>query len=1042
MPTTEEGEGSRKGDAAAAPAAVDLQPEESSVADIRTPTPNDVLCGRGGIIDGHPGNERFRDLVRARKPLYHTSGKSRNSKAEIAREIVRMWRDARDPAPGRFLAKNEETGMWYEIGDQKARAKTSQALREADKSGDTTFSSEEKRAGPGESCGGETSPSLRRNPRRKVNCTTRDPTATVESNEEDNFSSKKNGPRMPSVSAARGIVAVPAPFAASDEETEKKNKGSASDDDADDEGEGDCWHNRTEDGDESVDSGSQGKFDDSSINENKEAAMFSEDEGDDFPEKCIFAVRRGLNVQNCIFLYWDDCAAQVENCENSEYEAFTLFQDAAEYMTSWREEEAREEREKRRLKRRRKRSRKVYEDEDEDSGLSASAEERSEGKWNDMYERLKKFKSEKGHMLVRASDGDAALFYWANAQKRHSHRWEDGKPSAMTQEKYDQLKAIDFSFSFTKARQETGDCATQANTVEVGPLAAAVPTANGMAAAKPFVSPLVIPPAANQMGVSHASIDMEDEEARSYAPREVAKTLATKIGTQKEDKKKAAKRSKGKNRYISESKANDSEEEALALEFASESEKKVSGTASMDQEKPEPGKKWEQRWESMFQALQEYQEANGHCYIRTSKDMDKKVESLYKWCAHQRREYMKFENGERTVLTKERVDRLDSMGFIFTNLREAKKRIFGESSGTTRVPSQGRQDKLKEKWEAMFLELEKFKEQYGHCFVPSAEAEQYDLLPNTYPFDPKLSRWAYTQRRYGMDKKKDKKSPLTDERMERLAQLGFVFESLPAAKREFKMGDAPNSDQKWEDYFELLHKFKDSHGHCDVSRKEPEHLPLYKWAMAQRQNYRRLQDGKSSPLTADRMMKLNEIGFSMKIKPGTKKSGKETIKKGRKPNMYNGRIWDEWYEELCTYQKENGTTRVPNSPYTQLRGWCLKQKYEFKKVTDGKPSILSAEQIARMTQLGFDFKIQENSKWEDRFKELEQFKETHGHILVPRHVGTLGKWLAVQRQKKKASGCWEEDQSDSRAGTTADRLGHGMAGPKDARAALRKETMG
>ena len=32
--------------------------------------------------------------------------------------------------PGRFLQKDEKSGLWYDIGDQKAREKTSQALRE------------------------------------------------------------------------------------------------------------------------------------------------------------------------------------------------------------------------------------------------------------------------------------------------------------------------------------------------------------------------------------------------------------------------------------------------------------------------------------------------------------------------------------------------------------------------------------------------------------------------------------------------------------------------------------------------------------------------------------------------------------------------------------------------------------------------------------------------------------------------------------------------------------------------------------------------
>ena len=96
--------------------------------DIPTPFihPNDVLCGRGGGTNNHAGNEKFRDLVNQQKVAYLHS--SKRDKPYVSRGIVRAVR-AQNP-PGRFLQKNEKTGFWYDIGDQKAREKTSQALRE------------------------------------------------------------------------------------------------------------------------------------------------------------------------------------------------------------------------------------------------------------------------------------------------------------------------------------------------------------------------------------------------------------------------------------------------------------------------------------------------------------------------------------------------------------------------------------------------------------------------------------------------------------------------------------------------------------------------------------------------------------------------------------------------------------------------------------------------------------------------------------------------------------------------------------------------
>ena len=94
---------------------------------VKDPRPNDVLCGRGGSINSHPGNERFRQLVDKRKRVYLTA-RFKREKRLIASSIVSEIR-ALDP-PGRFLQQDKASGLWKDIGDEKARDKTSQALRE------------------------------------------------------------------------------------------------------------------------------------------------------------------------------------------------------------------------------------------------------------------------------------------------------------------------------------------------------------------------------------------------------------------------------------------------------------------------------------------------------------------------------------------------------------------------------------------------------------------------------------------------------------------------------------------------------------------------------------------------------------------------------------------------------------------------------------------------------------------------------------------------------------------------------------------------
>jgi hypothetical protein len=83
----------------------------------------DVLCGRGGETNHHSGNVKYRSLVKRYQPLYIMS--KRRDKPLIASKIVRLVRHM----GGRFLRK-DKSNTWRDVGNTKAREKTSQALRE------------------------------------------------------------------------------------------------------------------------------------------------------------------------------------------------------------------------------------------------------------------------------------------------------------------------------------------------------------------------------------------------------------------------------------------------------------------------------------------------------------------------------------------------------------------------------------------------------------------------------------------------------------------------------------------------------------------------------------------------------------------------------------------------------------------------------------------------------------------------------------------------------------------------------------------------
>merc|ERR1719273_2789072 len=64
-------------------------------------TNNDVLFGRGGRTNHHPGNLRYRDIISLHRPDY--VGAQKQDKPKVARRIVRAIKSG--DKPGRFLKR-------------------------------------------------------------------------------------------------------------------------------------------------------------------------------------------------------------------------------------------------------------------------------------------------------------------------------------------------------------------------------------------------------------------------------------------------------------------------------------------------------------------------------------------------------------------------------------------------------------------------------------------------------------------------------------------------------------------------------------------------------------------------------------------------------------------------------------------------------------------------------------------------------------------------------------------------------------------------
>lgn len=87
-------------------------------------TDRDVLFGRGGESNHHPGNKVYLKYILDRQSPYKTL--PRKEKTAMSQQVVDLVHGRK----GRFLKPEKETGRYFVVTEKTARDKVSQALRE------------------------------------------------------------------------------------------------------------------------------------------------------------------------------------------------------------------------------------------------------------------------------------------------------------------------------------------------------------------------------------------------------------------------------------------------------------------------------------------------------------------------------------------------------------------------------------------------------------------------------------------------------------------------------------------------------------------------------------------------------------------------------------------------------------------------------------------------------------------------------------------------------------------------------------------------
>ena len=190
---------------------------------------------------------------------------------------------------------------------------------------------------------------------------------------------------------------------------------------------------------------------------------------------------------------------------------------------------------------------------------------------------------------------------------------------------------------------------------------------------------------------------------------------------------------------------------------------------------------------------------------------------------------------------------------------------------------------------------------------------------------------------------------------------------------------------KWEHLFFELVLYKHKKGDCNVPVRyvtKPNNEGLGLWVQTVRSQYKLKKSNSKKHIFLDdrHIAALNAIGFIWDV---------------REDN------WDKRFQELKDYKQKYGDCHVPTAK-SDLGRWVNAQRVNYQDKLTKNGTAITQEHIDRLESIGFVWKFRTTMCWEDRFKQLETFRQEHGHCIVPQHYQKdhhFGRWVSKQREQ-------------------------------------------
>lgn len=116
------------------------------------------------------------------------------------------------------------------------------------------------------------------------------------------------------------------------------------------------------------------------------------------------------------------------------------------------------------------------------------------------------------------------------------------------------------------------------------------------------------------------------------------------------------------------------------------------------------------------------------------------------------------------------------------------------------------------------------------------------------------------------------------------------------------------------------------------------------------------------------------------------------------------RAWNDMFYALLAFKAKHGNCNVP-AGYTEnppLRSWVVLQRKSYQQMVRGLPSTMTIQHAKLLESIGFVW--EQNSEWNNRFRELQEYRLLNGDCNVPlahAKFPLLGEWVQAQQDGYK-----------------------------------------